>query len=123
MYTQSSPQKAPNYALYRDVAAADVLPIADRAKGINMDGYEYAHIQVIPAGGADPTAQVQWWSSDGNGKFVQEHTALSKAGVGADTPFEFTVECRGRIMGVFLTTLAAGTAKIYVSGFNRVAQG
>jgi len=112
-----SPQHAPDYALHRDVDAADgVGAITDGMQGINMTGYEYAHIQILPAGGANPTVQVQWWSAEG-GKFIQEHTAISKAGVGANTPFEFTVECRGRIMFVKVTTLAAGTCKVLVSGF------
>jgi hypothetical protein len=113
---------APKYALHREVAAVDTLPETVKAHGINMSGYEYAHIQVVPIGGANPNVQVQWWyqNAAGVGKFIQEHTAIAKTGAGANTPFEFSVECRGRIMFVAFTALAAGTAKAFVSGFNRV---
>jgi len=112
-----SPQHAPDYALHRDVAAADGAgAITDGAQGINMSGYEYAHIQVLSAGGGNASVQVQWWSAEA-GAFVQEHTPIAKAGVGVNVPYEFTVECRGRVMFVKVTTLAAGTCKVLVSGF------
>lgn len=84
-----------------------------------MDGYQFANVQVIPSGGANPNLEIMWWSEAAN-QFIQEHTPLTKAGVGIDTPFEFTVECFGRNMFVAVTTLAAGKAEIYVSGFDRI---
>ncbi len=120
----NSPQKCPNYAFYKDVAAAESAAETVKQNGINMDGYRYANIQVVPtpASGADPTAQVLWWSET-LGEFIQEHTAISMAGAGANTPYEFTVECNGRIMLVVLTTMSSGTAKIYVSGVQQLTVG
>ena len=114
-FQASSPQKAPLYALYRNASAVDSLPETVKAHGINMVDYSSAHIQVLPAGGANPTVKVMWWSEEA-GKFIDEQVALTKAGIGADAGFEFTVNCLGRIMLVAVTVLAAGTAKILVSG-------
>jgi len=113
----TSPQRAPLYTWHKSVAAVETLPITDPLLGMNMTGYTHAHIQILPAGGANPTIQVLWWSEE-LAAFVREHTAISKTGVGANTAFEFTVECRDRIMLVAVTTLAAGTAKVLVAGHN-----
>lgn len=115
-----SPQRAPDYAIHREgVTTVDTIADYKRGDGINMANYQFAHVQVIPkpASGADPTATVYWWS-EAAGEFIQEHTPLAKAGVGANVPYEFTVECRGRIMFVAITTMAAGEVNyVLVSGF------
>lgn len=119
-YATSSPQKAPYYVLHRkDVSAADSGSITDRKRGMNMSNYEYAHIQVVPDTGVNPDVAILWWS-EAAGKFVQEHTAITKSGVGAGVAYEFTVEPRGRIMFVSVTAVASSTVSIYVSGFNVV---
>jgi hypothetical protein len=119
----TSPNKAPVYALYRDaVAAVDVVANVPAGSGINMANYEYAHIQVVPSTLANPTVAVYWWSELG-GVWVQEHTPISKAGVGVNTPYEFTVPCRGRIMLVAVSVLAAGTVSIAVAGESIVNAG
>jgi len=113
-----SVQQAPKYQLYRDaVTAVDSLPMADQKQGINLAGYKQAHIQIIPSGGANPTVAVLWWSEDA-GKFIQEQTPITKTGVGANTAYEFTVDARGRIMFVAFTTLASGSCKVAVAGFD-----
>lgn len=115
---KGNPKLAPDYALHRsEVAAADTLPEAIRAHGINMASYSHAHIQVVPSGGANPSVGVQWWS-EAAGEFVQEQAPIAKAGVGVDTPYEFTVECRGRIMLVPITAIAAGAVDVHVAGYN-----
>lgn len=114
---ERSPQRVPEYVYYRNVAAVDVLADLEEKHGMNMAGYDYAHIQVVPVTG-NPTVTVLWWS-DGANKFIQEHTAISKTGVGDGIPYEFTVECRGRIMMVAVTVMTAGSAKIYVGGYGR----
>jgi hypothetical protein len=114
----TSPQSAPEYTFYRSVAAADTLTgIIDKRLGMNMKGCKRAHIQIVPtpASGANPTANVLWWS-EGAGAFIQEQTAITKTGIGANLPYEFTVECRDRIMFVGLNPMASGTAKIYIAG-------
>ncbi len=115
-----SPQKAPDYAKHREnVTAAEAVANFKKGDAINMANYQNAHIQVLPtpASGADPTVTVYWWS-EAMAKFVQENPALTKVGVGANVPFEFTVPCGGRRMLVLVTTLAAGTVDaIMVSGF------
>lgn len=111
-----SPTKAPTYTLYRTVTANDTPPIIDVNYGINMSNYKTANIQVVPSGGANPTVGVMFWSEEAT-KFVQASTAISKAGVGADTAHEFEVECNGRIIFVTVSSLSAGSVTILVSGF------
>ena len=111
-----SPVKAPRYASYRTVIANDSAPIVDVNYGINMSGYKTANIQVVPSGGANPTVGVLFWSENAT-KFVQASTAISKAGVGANTAHEFEVDCNGRIIFVIVSSLAAGSVDILVSGF------
>ena len=111
-----SPTRTPSYVLYRTVAANDSLPMTDPKQGINMKGYKTANIQIIPAGGGNPTVTVLYWSEEAT-KFVQEHTTIAKAGVGVNTPYEFSVDCNGRILFIAISSLSAGTAKILVSGF------
>jgi len=116
-----SPAIAPDYVLYREVTAApDSLPETTKGHGMNMGHHRFAHIQVVASGGANPNVAVLWWSEHA-GKFVQEHTAIAKAGVGVNTPYEFTVEAAGRILFVAVTGgLSAGghKAKILVSGYD-----
>jgi hypothetical protein len=119
-YATSSPQLAPKYVLHRqDIGAPDAASITNSKKGMNMSCYEYAHIQVVPKAGVNPDVAVLWWS-DAAGKFVREHTAIAKSGVGAGVAYEFTVEPRGRIMFVAITAVITDTVSVYVSGFNVV---
>jgi hypothetical protein len=82
---------------------------------MNMDGHEVANVQVVPEGGANPSVSVYWWSDAANA-FVQEHVPITKAGVGINTPFEFSVQANGRIMFVAIAAISAGSASVYVSG-------
>ncbi len=121
MTTSSSPVRAPNYVAHREsVAAADGIgAITRRARGVNMAGFESAHIQVLPETDAVAGVEVLWWSETA-GKFIQENTSLAKAAVGASIPYEFTVDCKGRIMFVKIATLTGGAAvSVNVSGFGR----
>jgi hypothetical protein len=119
MSAQSSPYSAPEYSLHRDgVAAADVMANVIKKHGCNAYMYNYAHIQVVPKSGANPDVVVWGWSEAADA-FVQEHTPIAKAGVGADTPYEFTIEPRGRIFFVQVAAIAAGNVDILVSGFER----
>lgn len=116
--TQGNPLQAPEYARHRrQVTAVDAAAVTDRKRGINMAHHSQAHIQIIPTGGANPDVEVLWWSEEASA-FISENPALAKSGAGADTPYEFTVDCRGRIMFVAVTTLAGGSVEIMVSGFN-----
>lgn len=111
-----SPEKAPGYARHRDaVSAVDALATVPQEHGINMDGHEWANIQIVPEGGANPTVAVSWWSAAA-GVFIQEHVPISKAGVGVNVPFEFSIPANGRIMFVAVTAITAGTTSVYVSG-------
>jgi hypothetical protein len=111
-------QKAPNYFSYRVVEEKDTLPIIDKNLGINSATYHKAHIQVVPDEDANPTVEVLFWS-EALGAFVQEHTKIEKAGVGAGVPFEFTIDCLGRIFFVAVTTMTEGSTEILVSGFDQ----
>lgn len=109
---------APGMILYRaGIAAVDTLPEANQKLGVNFGHYETAHVNVIPSGGADPDVEVLYWS-DAAGAFIREHVALTKAGVGADTPFSFTFPVGGRIAFIAVTTLAGGAVDIEVAGYN-----
>jgi len=127
MSAQSSPNTAPYYASHREgVAAVDAVVngVIKKSKknGCNAHQYKDVHIQVVPSGGANPDVAVWWWSdvaNSGNGAFIQEHTPIAKAGVGVDTPYEFTIEPKGRIFFVQVTAIAAGNVDILVSGFER----
>jgi hypothetical protein len=116
--TTRNPSQSPEYSCHRIVKnAADSLPETNTARGINMRAALRALIQVVPSGGANPTITVQWWSEEA-GKFVQEHTAITKAGVGINTPYEFALDCNGRIMFVAVTSgiAAAQEVRIMVAG-------
>lgn len=110
-------KKSPEYVKHRSgIIDATTTPPTSVDAGINMSYFEKALIQVVPSGGANPTVQVYWWS-DAAGKFVQEHTPITKAGVGINTSYEFTVDCHSRIMHVGITLMpAAGSVDVYVSG-------
>jgi len=117
--TSTAPKTAPQYTHYRTVTGAvDTLPETTKAHGMNAAIFERANIQVVPSDGANPTVDVLWWSDEADA-FIQEHTNIQKAGIGADTPYEFTIESLGRIFFVAVTSgVAAGqTAKIFVSGY------
>jgi hypothetical protein len=113
---------APEYALVRDeIIADDVIATEVKEHGIQTATYAKAHVQINPSGGANPTATVYWWS-EAFGKWVQEHTPLVFAGVGANTAYEFTVECQERLMFVAVTSVGVGAVGIAVSGSREVIQ-
>jgi hypothetical protein len=113
--------RSPNYTEHRkDVSAADTV-FNDEKLGINMKDYEKAHIQVVPAGGADPSVTIRYWSP-AKGAYIDEQTPITKAGVGVNVAYEFTVDCYGRKMFVEVSTIAAGTADVYVAGFGRLLE-
>ena len=116
--TTRSPKSAPEYALHRVVkAAADVLPETNQANGMNMRGYERAHIQVVPVDGANPSVQVLWWSPQA-AQFINDYTPITRAGQGVNTPYEFSVEARARVLFVAVTSGVAGgqTVRVLVAG-------
>lgn len=103
-----TPNKSPLYVLYRSgVLTTDTLASVPKDAGINMSMFEYAHVQIIPTEDADPDVEVCWWS-EAAGQFVKENPALAKTSLGVNTPYEFTVPCRGRIMFVAVTSMAEG---------------
>lgn len=119
---QRSAPKAPQYAMHRKgVAAVDSAALAQEENGCNAGGYSDVHVQVVPSGGANPTVEVLWWS-DPASVFVKEQVALTKAGIGADKPFEFTIQPKGRIFLVAVTVIAAGSVDVFVSGFANFPQ-
>ncbi len=111
----STPPMAPDYGLYREVTAVDSLPQTNRKRGCACQGIAKVCVQVVPSGGANPSGSILFWSEHA-GKFVQGATAVTFAGVGVDTPFEFVVDAHGRTFFVAVTTLSAGKADILVAG-------
>lgn len=109
-----SPPMAPEYGLYREVVAVDSLPVTTKKAGLHCGGLYRVMFQVVPSGGANPTVALMYWS-EGAGKFIPEHSPITKAGIGADTPFEFAVDANGRTLFLAVTTLAAGKVDIYAS--------
>ena len=118
MSTKSSPERAPGYALYREVDAADVMTNVVKKHGCNAAMYKDVHIQIIPEAGVNPDIAVWWWSETADA-FVQEHTPITKAGVGAGVPYEFSIQPKGRIFYVQVTA-TTGALKVAVSGFEHV---
>lgn len=115
----SSPERAPAYALHRKgLTAADVMANVVKKHGCNGAMYKYCHIQVVPSAG-NPNVAIWWWSEKA-GKFIQEHTPITKAGVGVAVSYEFTIEPKGRIFFVQLTNTTGGTVDILVSGFQAI---
>jgi hypothetical protein len=121
----SSPLLAPNYVKHREFKAVapvlvDPLPHTVRAHGMNMSSRRYALVQVIPGTGApDPAVKVMFWSESA-GKFVDQNPALTKAGAGVGVPYEFVVECYGRVMLVVFTggLVDGDDAAVFVSSFS-----
>ena len=109
----NSPKRAPEYVLYRDVNVVDSADSTVKAHGMNMAGFRFANIQVVPDAGQNPTTEVMFWSEEAD-KFIKEHVALIKTGIGSATPYEFSVDANGRIFWVKQTV---GTGKIFVSGW------
>jgi len=119
MSSKSSPASAPEYNVHReDIATADVIANVVKKHGCNAYMYRYVHVQVVPEGGANPDVAVWWWS-DKVDSFVQEHVPIAKSGVGANTPYEFTIEPRGRIFFVQIAAIVAGSVSVLTSGFER----
>lgn len=114
----TTPQEAPTYALHREAIEAPDSTLPDDVHALNLAGYELAHVQVIPSGGADPSIEVMFWS-DGAGTFISAAPKLATAGQGVDTPYEVTVSVAGRRMFVAITDIAAGSCDIHVAGFSR----
>jgi len=114
----NSIQVAPNYGLHRKgVAVVDSGNITDIRKGINCGAYRVANIQVVPLTAAgNPDVQILFWSEKAS-KFIRAHTDITKTGVGAGVPYEFTIECNGRIIFVFVTGTLTGGVDVYVSGY------
>ncbi len=116
----NSPKIAPDYGHHRkDVGTVDVIANAVRNHGINMGAYRLVNIQVVPGPTSNPTATVYWWSEAASA-FVQEHTPITRAGLGVGVPYEFTVDANGRIMYVALTGTINGGANavnVHVSGY------
>lgn len=102
---------APDYILHRNVLAGDGAIPTTPGAGVNMSGYRRACISVLPASGANPAAEVLFWSPLAN-TFVSRVPALTVAAQGADVPWETDVDTYGRIIFVKVT---AG-AKVAVAG-------
>lgn len=119
---QRGPRLAPDYAEHRTVVGAiDSGTITDKRKGMNMASHSHAHVQVIPINGANPDIEILFWS-EVLGEFISPHSdqAIVFAGEGADVPYEFSFEPRGRIFFAFVTGTVTGDDEvgIHVSGFN-----
>jgi len=113
---QSSPSRAPEYVYHRKaLTGADVIATVPKKHGCNAAMYKYCHIQVVPVT-ANPNVSVWWWSNIKD-RFIQEHTPITKSGVGIGVAYEFTIEPKGRIFFISLDNSSGGTVDILVSGF------
>lgn len=112
---------APDFTIHKTVdTAVEAAPPTKKEHGVNMGHYEMALIDVGAEGGANPSVAVWWWSEK-QGKFVQDHTPISKSGVGVNVGYQFVLPCYGRIMAVTVTggvASAAQIATISVAGYN-----
>ncbi|KKN42115.1 hypothetical protein LCGC14_0716470 [marine sediment metagenome] len=117
---QRAPALAPNYVRHRLVKGAiDTGDITNQRRGMNMASHSHAHVQVLPKNGANPDVKILFWSS-AIGKFIDPDVEIAVTGKGADVPYEFTFEPRGRIFFVFVTGTVTGDdeVEIQVAGFN-----
>ena len=108
---------APKYTLHRELVTAPDGAVTIEMQGFVASGYEKVHVQVVAAGGANPSVEVLTWS-DQLGEFISLHDPLTFAGKGADKSYEFTVDGLGRRMFVAVTAIAAGSASVYVAGWH-----
>jgi len=112
-----------DFVLYKKVTEApEAGPFITKEHGVNSHAHEYAVVDVAPAAGGNPNVEVLFWSdraNGGNGAFVAENPQLTKTGLGADTPYQFSFPSLGRLFFVAVTGgLAAGqSAEISVSGY------
>lgn len=119
---QSSPLAPPSEVLHR-VVSDDVDTLPDdvptvASKGVNMHGYPYAHVKVIPIAGAPvPTITLYQWSEAAS-SFIPYLPAKTATASGADSPFAYQFEVDEAIIWVAVTgTVVSGdSVKIYVSG-------
>jgi hypothetical protein len=115
-----NPQKSPLFASHREgVAAVDTvvsLASVPVEEGMNFNGYEYAHFSVIPTGGANPNVAVAAWN--GLQWCVLTESEAAQTGQGANVPFQFTMKTAGRVLFVYVTTIAAGAVAVRGSGWD-----
>lgn len=105
---------APDYKLHRDLSAADATPTTlEKSDGVNMHGFRFANVQVHPDGGA-AGAVVYFWSADEDTPGWVIHNP-SIAPTASANPYEFEVECNGRIM---LIALTGNGGKVWVGGYD-----
>ena len=86
-----TPMKAPEYVLYRIVAAGDTGTITDKNSGINMGGYRRASVQVVPDAAQTLAVQVLFWS-EAAAAFIVQDPPISFTGKTAAFEFNFEVE-------------------------------
>lgn len=112
--------KTPNYTLYKEgiTAPESLVGLANFDGGINTSSYKDVCVQVLPAGTANPSVSVYFWSAL-QGAYIQAQTPIDMAGVGSNTPYEFTVETNGRHIFVRVSAITAGSVKIAVAGFEQ----
>lgn len=138
---QSSPQRSPDYALYRLVTANDAAPYKQRGSGINFGNYQKGLFTVVPINTAapgdldstlgwnpphadvlagatsNPAISVRYWN-DATGQFVVHNPALTIAAAGAGVAYEFELDVFGRTIFLEVTggvTATQGVA-IFASG-------
>jgi hypothetical protein len=120
MTAQFSLTLAPDYIMYREgVDANDVIANVPKSHGLNAAMYKYAHIQVVPSGGANPTMNLYWWSEHAN-KWIQDDTPYTVAPKGANIAYEVTINSQGRRFFIGLTTISVGKVDVMASGFEHV---
>lgn len=131
-----SPLRAPDYVLYRFLAAADgATQLADQAEGINGRNYKWLNFQIIPVNVAkrppgdvytfpllatttNPSVRVRYWSQL-LGQWIKSDADVTVTGLGAGVPYEFSVQNNGRDVMIELTSAVTATEGVIMmcSGF------
>jgi len=114
-----SPQMAPEYVLHRHLeGAADGASEIIMQHGINMAGFEWANIQVVPSAMASPVVQVLFWSEEA-AKYIVDHTEIEFLAKGDGVAWEASIDARGRKIFVKVVSgVPAGQeCKIFVAGY------
>ena len=115
----SAPASAPRFTIHRTLTVIDGAgAITNGKRGMNMAGFEKAHIKVLPGATAAPDLEVLFWSET-KGEFLSDHTPLAYAKKAVGVAWEITVEVQGRIIFVKVpngTFPGGATCEIQIAG-------
>lgn len=115
-----SPQRSPEFVLHRHAEGigGEIVAFVTKDRGILMQDYQYALIEVIPIDDANPELTLYFWSEEASA-WITNHTAVTFAGKGVNVAWAAVIPVYGqRILIAFTGGPADGSTKVMVSGFH-----